>query len=423
MFRYLSSIFVLISAIVSSFSSGNGEMLVPMDDEQTDHLKAYGLAYWAVKPEQGMTVKWLLNYRGGSFLFPDDPRVVSHANIMGVAYESVSAGKTAQIEDEIAHNNMDIVLLEKAPRIAVYSPSTAQPWDDAVVLALTYAEIDFTTIWDAEVLSGVLEKFDWLHLHHEDFTGQLGKFYAVYRNAPWYLTMQETNQKMAQRFGFATIPELKNNVASVIRSYVDKGGFLFAMCAATDTLDISLAALDIDIVPPEIDGTPIELNYQKKLNFGNCLAFENFSLVTRPEIYEYSDIDVSQENYKNAHLKEDFVLFEFAAKYDPIPAMLTQCHRRLIKGFLGQTTCFDKTKIKKNVVIMGEVKGENKAKYIHGTVGKGTFSFYGGHDPEDYAHEVGEAPTNLIFFKNSPGYRLILNNVLFPAAKKEKRKT
>ncbi len=400
-----------------------GEILVPMDDSQADHLKAYGLAYWALEPAQGIKVKWLLNYRAGSFLFEDNPSIISRANIMGVTYQIVSPSDVKNIESEISNNNMDIVPLEKAPRIAVYSPPTAQPWDDAVVLVLNYAEIPFTKVWDREVLSGDLSKYDWLHLHHEDFTGQLGKFYSMYRNAPWYVLMQDRNMQMAKEFGFDTIPRLKAAVALKIKEYVVNGGFLFAMCAATDTLDIALSAQNVDIVPAEIDGTPIGPDAQNKLDFNQCFAFEKFNIVFRPEIYEYSDIDVSQENFKNAHDKEDFTLFEFAAKYDPIPTMLTQSHRRTIKGFLGQTTCFQKSKTKDRVIVLAEVKGENKSKYIHGTVGRGTFAFYGGHDPEDYAHEVGEAPTNLIFYKNSPGYRLILNNVLFPAAKKEKLKT
>jgi len=414
-------IFFLSNFLIAGFCYG--EILVPMDDAQSDHLKAYGLAYWALEAPQATKVKWLLNYRAGSFLFEDNAGIISRANIMGVSYQIVSPSEVKQIESEIADNNMDIIHLEKSPKIAVYSPPTAQPWDDAVVLALNYAEIPYTKIWDREVLSGDLAKYDWLHLHHEDFTGQLGKFYTLYRNAPWYILMRDRNLQMANEFGFDTIPRLKAAVALKIKEYVVNGGFLFAMCAATDTLDIALSAQGIDIVPAEIDGTPIDPDAQSKLDFDQCFAFEKFNLIFRPEIYEYSDIDVSQENFKNAHNKEDFTLFEFAAKYDPIPSMLTQSHRKTIKGFLGQTTCFQKNKIKDRVIILAEVKGENKAKYIHSTVGKGTFAFYGGHDPEDYAHEVGEAPTNLIFYKNSPGYRLILNNVLFPAAKKEKLKT
>ena len=398
-------------------------ILISMDDTQKDHLKAYGLTYWALEPEQSLTGKWLLNYRGGSFLFDDNKQLILQANLRGVSYTIVSPSQIKQIEETIANNNMDIVMLEKAPKIAVYSPPIFQPWDDAVMLALTYAEIPYDTIFDEDVLTGKLSEYDWLHLHHEDFTGQMGKFYSVYRNVPWYLSVKELNNLMVEKFGFANIPELKSAVAENIRQYVIDGGFLFAMCAATDTLDIALAAKGVDIVAPELDGTPIDPDYQNKLDYSRCFAFENFSLVTRPEIYEFSDIDISQENFKNAHEKEDFTLFEFAAKYDPIPTMLTQCHRRIIKGFLGQTTSFNRVKIKDNLVIMGEVKGYNKAKYIHGTAGHGTFTFYSGHDPEDYAHEVGEAPTNLIFYKNSPGYRLILNNVLFPAAKKEKLKT
>lgn len=414
----------LIILLILLFSKSLcAEILIPMDDSQTNHLKAYGLTFWALQPEQELTVQWLLNYRSGSFLFPDNPNILSKANIMGISYEVISPGEVKNIEQIIKNNNMDIILLEKAPKIAVYSPTFAQPWDDAVTLALDYSEVPYTTIWDTEVLQGKLTDYDWLHLHHEDFTGQLGKFFSVFRNTPWYITMQDINLRMAHKFGYTSIPKLKKAVAVKIKQFVVEGGFLFAMCAATDTLDIALASVGIDIVPMELDGTPVTPDCQNKLDYNQCFAFKDFKLVMSPNIYEFSDIDVSKENFKNSHDKEDFTLFEFAAKYDPIPSMLTQCHKQTIKGFLGQTTCFQKSKIKDSVVIMGEVKGENKVKYLHGIVGKGTFTFYGGHDPEDYAHEVGEAPTNLIFFKNSPGYRLILNNILFPAAKKEQLKT
>lgn len=398
------------------------EILVPMDDAQTDHLKAYGLAFKALE-SNALTVKWLLNYRGGSFLFPDSTEIIKNAHVLGVYYQIISPGAVKEIEQQIAANNMDIIELEAAPKIAVYTPPTSQPWDDAVTLALDYAQIPFDKVWDKEVLEGKLSEYDWLHLHHEDFTGQLGKFYSVYRNAPWYIAMQERNMQMARAMGYASIPQLKGAVAMRIKEYVVNGGFLFAMCAATDTLDIALAAQGVDIVPAEIDGTPVDPGAQAKLNYERCFAFKDFQLVVQYDIYEYSDIDVSQENFKDAHKKEDFALFEFAAKYDPVATMLTQCHRRIIKGFLGQTTSFQMNKLKDRVVVLGEVQGAQKAKYIHGIAGQGTFTFFAGHDPEDYAHEVGEAPTNLIFYKNSPGYRLILNNVLFPAAKKEKLKT
>ncbi len=418
------TLIVFISLLAGLLGAGSlySEILVPMDSAQTDHLKAYGLAFRVLEQNRG-TVQWLLNYRDGSFLFQDDQEVVKQAHVMGVSYQVVSPAAVEKIRKEIAENNMDIVELEKAPKIAVYTPPTSRPWDDAVTLALDYAQIPFTKIWDEDVLQGKLHDYDWLHLHHEDFTGQLGKFYATYRNAPWYIAMQERNLQTAKEMGFQTIPQLKTAVAVRIKEYVVEGGFLFAMCAATDTLDIALAAQGVDIVPPEIDRTPMDPGAQNKLQYDHCFAFKDFKLVVRPEIYEYSDIDVSQENFRNAHEKEDFSLFEFAAKYDPIPTMLTQCHVKTVKGFLGQTTCFQKSRLKDRVVVLGEVKGADKVKYIHGIVGKGTFTFFGGHDPEDYAHEVGEAPTNLIFYKNSPGYRLILNNVLFPAAKKEKLKT
>ncbi len=397
--------------------------LIPMDLTQTDHLKAYGIAYWSLT--RGVNVEWLLNYRGGSFLLEVFPGLETECRIRGVKYEILSATQVNEIYATIENENMERILLEKAPKIAVYTPPNKQPWDDAVTLALTYAEVPYDKIYDPEVLTGKLTRYDWLHLHHEDFTGQYGKFYAVYRNAAWYQEEVRVNEAMAKRFGFASVSALKKAVAWEIRSYVEKGGFLFAMCSATDALDIALAAQGVDIVDVPFDGTPPDPNYLEKLDFSKTFAFQNFRLYTDPNIYEYSDIDVPPSFAPRVRDPETdyFTLFEFSAKYDPVPTMLTQNHVDVVKGFMGQTTMFDRTKIKPSVIIMGEVEGTNEVKYIHGNLGKGTFTFYGGHDPEDYTHAVGDPPTQLELHKNSPGYRLILNNILFPAARKKKLKT
>jgi len=396
-------------------------VLVPMDFSQTDHLKAYGLAYWSL--EHGQNVEWLLNYRGGSFLMNGLPEIEREARIRGVYFEELSAADVASIYAEIEENNMESVLLEKAPRIAVYAPPNVQPWDDAVLLALTYAEIPFTIVWDQEVLAGELENYDWLHLHHEDFTGQYGKFYASFRNADWYKEQQALYERKAREAGFSSVSEHKKAVARKIKEYIAKGGFVFAMCSATDSFDIALAAEGVDIVDTPFDGDPPDPHCQEKLDYSNTLAFKEFTLITNPMIYEFSDIDTSNEALKRGFDREYFTLFEFAAKYDPVPTMLTQCHVSVIKGFLGQTTGFNRGKLKDSVVILGEVEGTEEVKYIHGNYGKGTFTFLGGHDPEDYQHAVGDPPTDLSLHKNSPGYRLILNNILFPAAEKKQLKT
>ena len=398
-------------------------VLIPMDLSQSDHLRAYGIAYWSL--ERGVNVEWLLNYRGGSFLIQQFPGLEQECRIRGVSTEPLSAAQVNQIYATIENENMERVLLEKAPKIAVYTPPNKQPWDDAVTLVLTYAQVPYDKIYDEAVLAGKLEEYDWLHLHHEDFTGQYGKFYAVYRNAPWYIEEVRTNEALAHQLGFKSVSDLKKAVAWKIREYVKNGGFLFAMCSATDALDIALAAQGVDIVDVPFDGTPPDPDYQQKLDFSKTLAFQNFKLYTDPNLYEYSDIDIPPSFAPRVRDPESdfFQLFEFSAKYDPVPTMLTQNHVAVIKGFMGQTTMFNRKKLKPSIVVLGEVPGTDEVKYIHGNLGKGTFTFYGGHDPEDYTHAVGDPPTQLELHKNSPGYRLILNNILFPAAKKKKLKT
>ena len=392
-----------------------------MDETQTDHLRAYGLTYWTLV--QGMHDEWLLNYRGGSFLLPDESRVASEAAVRGVHVEQVSGSQVAQIRAEIADNNMESVKLETAPRIAVYVPPTAPPWDDAVQLALEYAQIPYTKLWDVEVIQGRLSEYDWLHLHHEDFTGQYGKFYAAFAGTEWYRKQVQENEATAHKLGFSKVSELKKAVARAIKSYVAAGGFLFAMCSATDTFDIALAAEGIDIVGPEYDGDPADPNAQQKLDFSKCVAFQNFELEQSPLIYEYSNIDTSSKDMIRGQRNDTFTLFDFSAKQDPVPSMLVQDHVANVPGFMGQTTGFEKKLLKPGITVLAEVPGADEAKYIHGHFGKGTFTFYGGHDPEDYQHAVGDPPTDLSLHKNSPGYRLILNNVLFPAAEKKEKKT
>ncbi len=420
--RGISFILPILIIIGScSFVPLFADILIPMDNTQTNHLKAYGIAFAGLK--ESLVGRWLLNYRGGSFLFPDSGNLTSLCNIRGVRYENVTSSDVAAILTEIQANNMESIALEKEPKIAVYIPPNALPWDDAVTLALEYAEIDYDRVWDDEVLAGKLTDYDWLHLHHEDFTGQYGKFYGSYRNTSWYQNDVSVNEAMAAKHGFQKVWQLKHAVAEKIRNYVINGGFMFAMCAATDTYDIALAAKDIDIVDATIDGDGIDPQYQSKLDFSRTFAFENFTLKPNPYEYEFSDIDASDYSRLRGAEADYLQLFDFSAKYDPVPTMLTQCHTNVIDGFLGQTTSFFKDKVKKNVIILAEVPGNNEVKYIHGNIGKGTFTFYGGHDPEDYEHKVGDPETILELHKNSPGYRLILNNVLFPAAEKKQLKT
>ena len=398
-------------------------ILIPMDAKsQSNHLKAYGITYWVLS--QNQNVKWLLNYRGGAFLMPSSERIKRECLIRGVSYELISDSKTATILEDISSpsKNMDAIVLEKAPKIAVYSPSGKQPWDDAVTLVLTYAEIPYDVVYDTEVLNDGLLLYDWLHLHHEDFTGQYGKFYRAYRNAAWYIEQQQNAEALAQELGYAKVSDAKLAVAQKIKDYVLGGGFMFAMCSATDSFDIALAAEQLDICEPMFDGDGTTPNYQAQLDFSNTFAFKEFIIERDPNVYEFSSID--QTNVRQIKKEVDyFALMEYSAKWDPIPTMLNQNHTALVKGFMGQTTAYTRSQIKSNVLILGENKINNEARYIHGVKGKGFFTFYGGHDPEDYTHRVGDPKTELELHPTSPGYRLILNNVLFPAAKKKKQKT
>ena len=397
--------------------------MIPMDQAQNDHLKAYGIAYYSLT--KNINVEWLLNYRGGAFLFDENQLIISECKIRGVSFEKINTSDLVSLYSAIDQNNMDIVLLEKNPKIAIYTPPNKQPWDDAVTLALTYAEVDYETLWDEEVHLGKLEKYDWLHLHHEDFTGQYGKFYRSHRNSQWYKDQKVQFEDVAKKLGYESVHQQKKGVARIIKDYVGNGGFLFAMCSATDSYDIALAMQNADGAYSVFDGTPIDPNIQSKLDYNQCFAFTDFKLLSDPMIYEFSDIDLPSSNNPITRGAEAdyFSLFEFSAKYDPVPTMLTQNHVSIVKGFMGQTTGFDKDKVKNHIVIMGEDPSTNQVKYLHGNFGKGTFTFYGGHDPEDYQHFVGDPPTDLSLHRNSPGYRLILNNILFPAARKKERKT
>jgi hypothetical protein len=398
-------------------------IFIPMDaNTQTNHLKAYGIVYWSI--QQGNKVQWLLNYEGGSFLLEDTNKIRNECVIRGVTYQIISDVETQKMLEEIKSpsKNTDAIILEKAPKIAVYSPKNKMPWDDAVTLVLTYAEIPFDVVYDEEVLNDKLLKYEWLHLHHEDFTGQYGKFYGAYRNTPWYIEQKKNAEELAKQLGFNKVSKEKLAVAKKIKDFVIGGGFMFAMCSATDSFDISLAAENTDICEPMFDGDPSALNYQDKLDFSQTLAFENFKLEKNPLVYEFSSIDMTSKR-KIKRTSDYFTLQEYSAKWDPIPTMLCQDHTLYIKGFMGQTTAFDKTTVKPNVLIMGKNINNGEARYIHGVLGKGMFTFYGGHDPEDYQHRIGDLKTELDLHSNSPGYRLILNNVLFPAAKKKKQKT
>ncbi len=409
-----------MNSIVLLFLAISRMVLIPMDLIQTDHLKAYGIAYRAL--QRGDRVEWLLNYRGGSFLIPADDQLVRDCRLNGVLFQNVSPEEIVRIRKTIEANNMESVVLERPTRIAVYAPPTADPWDDAVRLALDYAGIPYDVLWDREVLNGKLANYDWVHLHHEDFTGQFGKFYSSYRNEKWYQEEVALNTRTARELGFKKVSQLKLAVVEMIRKYVAEGGMLFAMCSATDTPDIAWAARNTDICAAVFDGDDIDPHCNRKLDYAGCFAFENFQVVTDPYIYEHSDIDTYQEaTARGADIY--FSLFDFSAKYDPVPTMLVQNHVGLVKEFLGQNCGFRRNLLKKDVLILGEVANTEEVKYIHGKFGKGTFTFLGGHDPEDYAHRIGDPPTELSLHKNSPGYRLILNNVLFPAAEKKPLKT
>ena len=418
---FLRGIFVLLLGLCTQMHAGY--ILLPMGPEnQSQHLKAYGITYWVLS--QNTKVQWLLNYRGGSFLMPDDDKVRRECRIRGVDFEVISDQEAAQILTYIASpsQNMEAVQLEKAPKVAVYAPEGMQPWDDAVTMVLTYAEIPFTTIYDKEVLSDELLLYDWLHLHHEDFTGQYGKFYRAYRMAPWYLEQKKRAEVLASSLGYTKVSESKRDVALKIRDYVIGGGFMFAMCSATDSFDIALAAQNTDICESMFDSDPSTPNYQAQLDFNQSFAFTDFILEKDPMVYEFSSIDMTAKRQIDRE-KDYFTLMDFSAKWDPIPCMLVQNHTALVKGFMGQTTAFEPTSVKPNVLVMGRNEINGEARYIHGIRGKGFFTFYAGHDPEDYQHRVGDPKTELALHPSSPGYRLILNNILFPAAKKKKQKT
>ena len=419
----LFRLLILILLAGASNSAIGQQLLIPMDESQTNHLKAYGLTFNHLK--DGSKATWLLNYRGGAFLTASNDELIRTARLKNIHLERISESQAAQIIQRIESpgSNTSVVNLEKAPRIAVYTPDQALPWDDAVTLALSYAEVEYDKIWDIEVLNGSLQNYDWLHLHHEDFTGQYGKFWASYRNNPWYITQVKQMEAMAAELGYNKVSEQKRAVAQTIKEFVGNGGFLFAMCSGTDTFDIALASEGIDITPTPFDGDPVDPNAQEQLDFSKSLAFENFSISLNPLEYEHADIDVPVAIDEIDQSLDFFTLFEFSAKWDPVPTMLTQNHVSSVRGFYGQTTAFRSDKIKSSVVVLGESPGRDQAKYIHGNYGRGTFTFYAGHDPEDYTHRVNDPPTDLALHPNSPGYRLILNNILFPAAKKKKQKT
>jgi hypothetical protein len=419
--RIKKLLFFLGFCLISFFSNA-ASMLIYMDSSQKDHLKAYGIAYWTL--ERGVEVKWLLNYRGGSFMIPQVEEIENECLVRGVSYEIIADAQANLIVEEISSpsQNMDVVLMQKAPKIAVYTPPNKQPWDDAVTLVLTYAEIPYDLIYDEEILDGKLSDYDWLHLHHEDFTGQFGKFFRNYQHMPWYQEEVRTNKNLAQKLGFLKVSEMKLVVSKAIKNYVLNGGFLFAMCAATDTYDIALSAEGTDICESMYDGDPANADFNHQLDFTRCFAFQDFTIESDPYKYEFSNIDVTET--RKVDMQSDyFTLFDFSAKWDPVPTMLCQNHTQIIRGFMGQTTAYDRKLIKPEVLVMGENRAANEARYIHGEMGNGTWTFYGGHDPEDYRHAVGDPPTELKLYPNSPGYRLILNNVLFPAAKKKKQKT
>ena len=418
----MKQLLILIICIFSFGKANASQILIPMDDSQTNHLKAYGVAFWML--EHDIVIEWLLNYKGGSFMTPHLKAVEEELIVKGVRYEVIADGQANSIRSQIGspEANMEIVQLEKAPKIAVYTPKGKQPWDDAVTLVLEYAEIPYEKIYDSAIIMGNLPKYDWLHLHHEDFTGQYGKFYASFHTYPWYQQQQTQLEADAKSLGFNKVSQMKLAVATNIQNFVLGGGFLFTMCSGTDSFDIALAARNTDICESMFDGDGSDPNCQSKLDYANTFAFENFKLERNPMEYEYSDIDGTKLHQRMESI-DKFTLFEFSAKWDVVPTMLTQCHTDVIDGFMGQTTDFKKDLIKSNVLILGENKALGTARYIHGELGQGTWTFYGGHDPEDYEHRVMDPPTDLSLHPNSPGYRLILNNILFPAAKKKKRKT
>jgi len=408
--------------LISTSVLAQSKLLINMDLNQTNHLKAYGITFNEI--ELGATADWLLNYRGGSFLIDYSDELALKCRLRGVTFESLSNSQVVEIYSFVQSDdqNMEVVRLEKAPKIAVFVPDGFLPWDDAVTLALDYAEVKYDKIWIEEIIKGDLSKYDWLHLHHEDFTGQYGKFFASFRGAQWYIQQQALYENEAQKLGFKKVADMEKAIVQTINSFVADGGFLFAMCSATDSYDIALAGMNVDFVDKMYDGDAVDADVQNKLDFNQTLAFTDFKIELNPMVYEYSDIDIQPLEIGNQN-NDYFTLFDYSAKYDPVPTMLTQNHVNVVRGFMGQTTMFRKELIKKSVYILGERAGTNQVKYIHGKLGRGTFTFYAGHDPEDYQHAVGDPPTDLELHRNSPGYRLILNNILFPAAKKKKQKT
>ncbi|MBK8339160.1 MAG: asparagine synthetase B [Flavobacteriales bacterium] len=417
--RFVITLVVVATAIGAHAT----KLLIPMDDSQRDHLKAYGIAYWTL--QRDVPVEWLLNYRGGSFLIDHFEAIEQECSVRGVTHQVIADAQAAAIFSEIADPevNMEVVKLEKAPKIAVYAPESFQPWDDAVALVMTYAEIPYERIYDEQVIAGVLPQYDWLHLHHEDFTGQYGKFYRNYRNAPWYQAQVKESEEMAARLGFAKVSSMKLAVTLRIRDYLAGGGYLFTMCSGTDSYDIALAAEGVDICTPEFDHDPIDPAAQQKIDFDRTFAFKDFRLVTDPMIYEFSNIDATDIHQPIGQERDFFTLFDFSAKWDIVPTMLCQSHEQVVRGFMGQTTAFRKQLVKTGITVMGENKAQGTVKYIHGEYALGQWTYYGGHDPEDYQHMVGDPPTDLSLHPNSAGYRLILNNILFPAARKRKQKT
>ncbi|MDR0970335.1 MAG: asparagine synthetase B [Lentimicrobiaceae bacterium] len=422
--QYFKKILLSIFLFISASSVQAAYLLIPMDETQTNHLKAYGIAYYILERE--IEISWLLNYRGGSYLIPYHEMFAKECKLRNVSYNVIADAQAESILHEIADaaSNMDEMKLQKVPKIAVYAPKNKLPWDDAVTLVLTYAEIPYDLVYDDEVLSDVLPMYDWLHLHHEDFTGQYGKFWANYRHFPWYQEDVKKQEETAERNGFSKVSQLKLAVVKKIREFVAGGGYMFAMCSAPDSFDVALAADGLDICDVMFDGDPIGNGHPEILNYDNCFAFTGFRVSVNPQEYEISNIDVTDTRPRSLTPETDvFLLFDFSAKWDPVPTMLTQNHERLIKGFMGQTTAFDKNYVKSTVVVLGDNASLNEDRYIHGSFGNGFWTFFGGHDPEDYQHLVGDPPTELDQYPNSPGYRLILNNVLFPAAKKKKQKT
>lgn len=414
---------VLLQLVLGICGVAAQQVLIPMDESQSNHLKAYGVVYNHI--DAGHDATWLLNYRGGSFLASGQGEIVREARLRNVSVEQISDAQAARLVQDVESNssNTAAVPLQETPKIAVYSPSHALPWDDAVTLALTYAEVSYDLIYNEEILEGELEDYDWLHLHHEDFTGQFGKFWAAYRNTPWYQRQVRDLEQMAANQGYSKVSEMKRSVVLTIRDFIGNGGFMFAMCSATDTFDIALAAQDVDIVPQQFDGDPPDPNAKEKLDYSQALAFENFDITLDPAEYRHGNIDVPVRIGELDEALDYFTLFEFSAKWDPVPTMLTQNHVSSVKGFYGQSTAFRNETIKSSTVILAQNSGREEAKYVHGNYGEGFWTFYGGHDPEDYTHRVGDPPTDLDLFPNSPGYRLILNNILFPAAQREELKT